>query len=475
MKINEIFNLNKTQAELDFVDIDVDTDIPLFLDPFFLSLRNDPWSINATRTVKNFFQHLINLVRQNRIRDARNLFSHLHEPNQTCLGMSQGSPQGKGVGLNDAEKIFDSIIQSRAIQTGLLKDLEDNILFVENFGKDKLSDMTTNIIRKHLISYTKSQCNLHGITLTPSVPSGFFWNPESVQWESEYNDMLIIEDKKILLVPKGIVSFSKDYTPDRYYNHFVLNFLQNEQLQLNSSFVQYRKDGTAYVTKKDMKEENPCSKEFLRSFTLANPQVLDNFRNQTTPDSLSNYDISDIDFNELKNHLIDSLNNIPAGTANATNYHRLIKGILELIFYPNLINPILEREINEGRKRIDITFDNASKNGIFFRLYNNMNIPCPYIMVECKNYSNDPANPELDQLSGRFSVNRGKVGFLLCRTFNNKDLFIKRCQDTYRDKQEMIIPLCDEDIICILDNITEHDLSYVDRFLSDIIRSIALN
>ena len=49
MKISQIFNLQKSQAELDFVDIDADLDTPLFLDPYLLRKRTDPWSKAATR------------------------------------------------------------------------------------------------------------------------------------------------------------------------------------------------------------------------------------------------------------------------------------------------------------------------------------------------------------------------------------------------------------------------------------------
>lgn len=475
MRISQIFTLNKTQAELDFVDIDVDRDTALFLDPFFLSLRKDNWSIEATRTIRSFFQTVIDLIRNNQTEEARLLFQNLHEPNATCLGLSRGNPRGKGVGNEDTCKIFESIIQSRAVLTGLIHDLEDNHLFVDNFGKDKLSDMTTNIIKKHLIDYTISQCSLHNIDLTPGIPSGFFWNRRTRQWESEYTSTPVINTRSVLLVPKGIVSFCSDYTPNNYYQHFVLNFLQNEHLQMNSVLIQRRKDGTPFVTKKDIKEETPFSKEFLREFTTRNPQVLQNFKRDTETNSLSNLELSDINVEELATHLIDELNIIPAGNTDATRYHRLIVGILELLFYPHLIYPELEREIHDGRKRIDITFDNAAMSGIFKRLSENMRLTCQYIFVECKNYSSDPANPELDQLAGRFSVNRGKVGFLLCRTIEKLDLFIERCQDTYRDDRGLIIPITDGDIVVLLRNVSNYNDDFLDRFLSERIRLIAIN
>ena len=75
MKISQRFNLNKSQAELDFIDIDTDADIPLFIDPFFLNLRNDNWSIEVSRTIRSFFQQVVNLIRSNQIANAKKLFT----------------------------------------------------------------------------------------------------------------------------------------------------------------------------------------------------------------------------------------------------------------------------------------------------------------------------------------------------------------------------------------------------------------
>jgi len=478
MRISEIFNLDKSQYELDFVDIDVDFDMPLFLDPYYISKLDFNFSVSAHATLRSFFEYLLLLLRNNKIIEAEEIFSYLGETNEICLGMSKGMPSGKGMGPSDTSKIFQSLLKSKAYRTGLMDDIEDFRIFVPNVDKDKVSDMTANIIKNHLIDYTQNQCRIWDIPLTPGVPSGHFWNSKTKSWDNEYTEMLICNKRKIILVPKRIVSFSKEYTSEQYFQHFVLNFLQNENVRLNSKLVKYRKDETPYVTKKSIKESlSRIDKEWLADFTLNHPDVFKDFKKDAIKKikNIENNDLTDLDIKEVTSYLIDKLKNIPTGTTHATEYHKTVLGILELLFYPQLCNPKMEEEIHDGRKRVDITFDNCSNFGFFNRLPNVHNIPSSIIMIECKNYTHDIKNPELDQISGRFSVNRGKFGIITCRNIQNMDCYIKRCQDTHKDDRGLIVPLVDDDLIKMLECFPEDEEKSWEEILQDKLHQIKID
>jgi hypothetical protein len=377
--------------------------------------------------------------------------------------------------------MFESLLKSRALQTGLVDHLEDCRIFVEGIDKDKTSDMTTNIIRRQLIRYTQDQCALWGIPLTPGVPSGFVWNSGSRRWENSHTEMLVVADKLILLTPKAVVSFAERYTPYKYHQHFVLCYLQNEHLRLDSALVQHvrRKDGTerVFVTKKSIKEsEAPLDKEFLIRFTEAHPEVFDEFRQKVGAGSTSllNEELTNEDLTSVVNRLLAALTETPPGFADATRYHRIIAGILELIFYPNLFDPVVEQEIHSGRKRIDLSFTNAASTGFFARLQRNLGVPCGYVFAECKNCSKDVSNPELDQLAGRFSPNRGQFGLLVSRSADDMPTLLKRCADAYRDGRGLIIPLVDTDLVEVLERLKKGDLRPEEALLESRQREIVL-
>ena len=146
---------------------------------------------------------------------------------------------------------------------------------------------------------------------------------------------------------------------------------------------------------------------------------------------------------------------IATGRDCAGEYENLIEEIFSIIFYPSLCNPKREHKIHSGRKRVDITYTNEAKESFFYFLL--MHYPCAFIFVECKNYWKEVSNPEMDQLAGRFSPSRGKVGLMVCRTIENKDTLMARCKDAVADDRGYMLALDDNDIITLIKDYQENE------------------
>lgn len=494
MRISEIWELEVSPFELDFIDVDLDNDYSLYIDPFLIANQNSQWAIQTDKVIKSFFDEFKNAMISLDYEKARALFLYMSEPKENCLGMStKGTTNGRGVGELNTQKILEKIIESSAIENNLVSNIEDICIFVEDIDKDKISDMVTNIIRKKLIEYTKQQCEYWGIKLThaDTLP---YWKPETREWVYSKDDLLVIEGREILLIPKSIVSPMKMYEMSKYRWHFVLEDERNFHLQRRSALVKMRrlKNGAIkyYLPKKDVEEvvvekikhgEYKNNKDYLRQYTQKHPDIFVEFvtQNKKMIKCLSNEEvvekISELEIDDIINGLIEKLKKIPAGKDDATMYHKFVKSLLEILWYPYLTNPVIEREIHDGRKRIDIVMDNNAQNGFFFDMHNISKIFCPYIYIECKNYGKDVANPEIDQLAGRFSPGRGKFGILVCRNLKDKLLFVKRCQDTYKDDRGLIICLIDEDIIKMMEAIKRDEPNIIWKILEDKKREIIIS
>jgi hypothetical protein len=456
--VSDYFNLGLTQGGLDFADVQVDSDTPLYLDAFALGAQKGPTFGRWHEQVQSFFATLVQSIRSGNGLRATELMEHLKEPNETRLGLSIGKPRGTGADGKYAERILVALRESTAVQTGLISSLEETELMVDGISHDRISDLATNVLREQLVAYTQDQCALHHIAME-DVNAGWVFRPELQEWEV-LDTRLPVTDidapKPLLLIPKRILRRQPSYDARHFYRQEVLSFLRGQEIDAMSGLVRVvKRTGEQTVSKKDLEEKYPFNKEYLAAFSKNHPEVLHRYRQSLTESESQRIAGDELEdqWLALASYFLAELARLQPGSAHATTYHRLIAGILEFVLYPTLWNPRLEVEIHDGRKRIDIVMENNARFGVFATLPNQGGLVSVQVPIECKNYSTDPGNPELDQLIGRFSASRGRIGVLICRSFDDRPRFIQRCHDTLIDGHGLVIPLCDDDIVQFLESV----------------------
>jgi hypothetical protein len=447
MRASKHFHLSRTQPTLDFVDVDIRGDARLFVDPRALRLLHNEWGNLCVSLIQDFFQHILHLIHTGNNERARILLATLREPNETHLGFSKGKARGRALGTVSAADVWEALSKSDAVASGLLEDLEDTILLVPGISSDIISDMATNIIRGPLIAYTQDACSYYAIPTTEGIDSGPMWNPESKH--NEFTALPVTRSGKLLLVPKAIVRKRMEYDEDEYYRNYILEYLMEKEMSANTELVKLLKDGSRRVTKKDLRKKYGSGKGVILKYTLENPKLLRNYRDlklRIYQPPLDHGELVDYEAESSPDWdlLFSEISATPKGREKASDYETSVEKVLSALFYPSLTNPKVQHEIHSGRKRIDITYTNTAASGFFKWLATHYNVP--FVFIECKNYSADPGNPELDQLSGRFSSNRGRFGILVCRSIKDKELFQQRCKDTANDGRGFIVALDDSDL-----------------------------
>lgn len=452
-RVSTIFKLKRSQATLDFVDVDVERDTRVFVSPRALALMQTDWGDGCVSLIQNFFETVLQLIKDGKNDKAEALLQELREPNETHLGMSRGKSRGRALGNDSAHDVWAALSQSAAAKSGLIQDLEDTVLLIPGISVDIVSDITTNIIRGPLIEYTQEQAKQLGIPLMQGVPSGPMWHPGRDEWITQFVELPMTVTGKLLLVPKAIVRRTSLYDMQYFYRHYMLEEMQREELKAGSALVTMLKKGPK-VHKSDLIKKYGSDKKAVIEQTLKRPDVLDEYRKDMGKRpflSLSHEDLENVEGDKPTDWdgLLNAVTSLDTGSEHAGAYEKAIEALLTALFYPDLVHPVYQHEIHQGRKRIDIKYTNMAGVGFFEWLAKHY--MAPQIFVECKNYGAEVANPELDQLSGRFGRSRGNVGILVCRSFKNKAKFEQRCRDTALDDRGYIIALDDADLRALVE------------------------
>jgi hypothetical protein len=452
MRVSKHYRLKRTQAELDFVDVPLNTDLAVFVEPAAIKSLETPWSNQCVALLQDFFSHVLASVRAGDKHTAVRLLSSLSERNEFHLGYSRGRSRGHAFGSGSAGSVWDSLLKSKAARTGVLQDLEDTALLIRGIGPDMISDAVCNIIRGPLIDYTQDMCRYYGIPMNGQVQSGPIWDMQRKGWVNRFVELPVALGEKVILVPKTIVRHHATYDVGDYYRNYLLVELQKQHMAAGT-LVTVLKDKSRKVLKKSLKEHYGKTKDDIADVTAQNPNVLAKYKSYKTNNPLppiSNAVLSELELSPKVSlaDLLKAVKKIPPGKKYATAYEDAIERLMTALFYPSLSYPQKQMRLHEGRKRLDLTYNNNATEGFFKWL--SSHYTAPYVFVECKNYSEEIGNPEFDQLAGRFSPSRGKFGILVCRKVDDRKRIDAACRDTAMDQRGYILVLDDDDLATLV-------------------------
>ncbi|EJR86537.1 hypothetical protein IK7_01047 [Bacillus cereus VD156] len=283
MRFSEKFELeNHDQANFDFVNIRVDKDNKLFIDPTRIAAEDGEWFNRCNEIIQDFFNKIFDLYRDGQTEEAREYFRASGESNEIFLGYTEGFPGGKGNSEESLAKVFDYVHERGLLTDRIVGRLEDFYLFIPEFGEDLLSDLVASLIKAELVAFTQEQCRIHNIELSVQFEYQH-WDHINRSWETMAAELPGFDGYPVVLVPKQILVSNYLYSASRYWLQVVSVWRQERHSEENSDLHQNRGRNQDFASKKDIdmlerRDRGLEQKAYLIDMTRENMDLIGRFR-----------------------------------------------------------------------------------------------------------------------------------------------------------------------------------------------------
>ena len=216
-RLNDYHGLAFTQEEADFAIPFLDDDIPLYVDPFLL-WKSPSLQDQALHTaLVSSINHLGYLAKTGKEKAAVEALIRISECQEAGLGSARDK-QGKRIGEGTAKEILSLFSAIPQVKLGGFEHIEEIQLFVDQIGKDRVSDLTCSLTKSFLIDFTIDQCAKHGIPTRDVVLDGVF-DYTAKAFKNEKLPLPVNPNRNapLLLVPKRWLRFSPWISYDDYF------------------------------------------------------------------------------------------------------------------------------------------------------------------------------------------------------------------------------------------------------------------
>lgn len=210
---------NKGHEKYAFVDVAINDDNLLFIDPCLIENAVDAWSVKAAAHIKSYFDKLYEAYKDRDRKTKRQLLSHAGEQNATHLGYGNGN-NGKGNTADGLLYIFRPM-ENLISQINTVGKAQDLPLLIPGFAEDGMSDLLTNILHECLSDFTVEQMQKHGIPSNGTV-SFYTWDMQHEEWKMIERPSYLVKGKELLLVPKWIVRKNYLFGVNQYFMRVIL-------------------------------------------------------------------------------------------------------------------------------------------------------------------------------------------------------------------------------------------------------------
>ncbi len=379
MRFSEHFELPGNQAQYDFIDVPLGTDIRVFIDPYAITITRTPWSQQCHQIVTDFFQKVLDALRADDRAAARALLCEMHEDNRPRTGYSEGQPQGTAWGPEKADLFIDRLISSEAFASGLIEDIQDGALFVDKIGRDTVSDAMVNILHEQLALYTREQCELFGVPLE-SREKMLTWRPGE-GWVTIEVDLPIAHGESILLLPRSIVRKDLSLKPDRFLNDFLDEYVDRGNLSATRALEEALQEKVPTRGKNDKKrthrgkvrdklKEKGTKKDVMARITRHFPDALKGFKERARKNrpALTPYELEELQGDRHSIDIANIVHEMRSAAENADDVWRAVVGVVGGLvagFHPILQHPQPVDGVKKGVAGIIMA--NTATSGVFWQ------------------------------------------------------------------------------------------------------------
>lgn len=418
-RLNDYYKLPFTQEEADFAIPFLDEDIPLYMDPFLLWKSPSQQDNSLHTTIINAFNHLGSIFLKDKM-TAVELLKGISECDEVGLGSSKNK-HGKKIGKALATSIlsvFESIPQ---IQINGLLHLEALQLLVEDFSKDRMSDISCNFIKSFLIDYTIQQSKKCSIP-RESVNVNYL-SIKKFQTVSEKVILPInpLTKKPVLLIPKRWLRF----VPWLNYDDYFTNYLSTAQKLLRGDSI----------SRVEILEYNRNNYDQIETYIKRKQLLQKDCKNDPL--------FTQIPILSSKRKL-NAILNLPTGkTDNAEkDYENNLCPILASMLYPELDFAQPQSRTDSGVLIRDLIFYNNTSHPLLKDIYEKYN--SKQLVFELKNVS-EINTTHVNQLNRYLNDEFGAFGVIFTRNRPPKNVF-KNTIDLWSGQRRCILIIDDEDL-----------------------------